>query len=192
VGKPGESLMVLDGDVYVSTDANAAPEDLSSFRVQSKPRDVQDALWRIVYDNDFLPIGKTRREDASWDQPGKVENGSGWNIGTSDQPSRSFSFDATSGAGTIRFDSDINKGRAMTDWLAYAQNESGRNNVSDVKLSFLYHRKAGDGKLVAQLTKQDKSFAAEFTRGQVRIIGNGVEVGSADVPELKGEGPIAV
>src|SRR5213079_2608388 len=61
VGKPGETLMVLDGDIYTST-AHKPLEELTpgDFHVQRKPRDVQNALWRIAYDNDFYPQGKPR------------------------------------------------------------------------------------------------------------------------------------
>jgi signal peptidase I len=68
IGKPGESIMILDGDIYVS--AAAPPADgagaitsnpvafeafLKTFRIQHKPPHAQNALWRNIYDNDYLP-----------------------------------------------------------------------------------------------------------------------------------------
>src|SRR3954447_7418648 len=63
IGRPGETIMLLDGDVYVAPyyDLPDDPENdppkpaLDEFVVQTKPRKVQDALWRLVYDNDYFP-----------------------------------------------------------------------------------------------------------------------------------------
>ena len=87
VGRPGESILVLDGDVYVGNG-----DDLSSFVVQTKPRKVQDALWRVVYDNDFYPRGADRSESDSpeWEQPWKQPAGqTGW---TTNNNARQFQF----------------------------------------------------------------------------------------------------
>lgn len=162
VGKPGDTLMVLDGDIYVSSNGAA---NLADFQVQSKPRHVQDALWRIVYDNDFLPRPRGKEEESrnDWAQPWELAGGAGWDLGSEDQPRRAFTFNAPQGTGTIRFNAEANDGRAFTDWLAYAQNDSGRHHVSDVKLSFLYDRIGGDGPLRLQLTKLDNTFTAELS-----------------------------
>jgi len=52
-GRPGEAVMILDGDVYVAP-GDAEP-DKRVWEVQTKRRTAQEALWRIVYDNDFYP-----------------------------------------------------------------------------------------------------------------------------------------
>ena len=77
VGKPNESIMVLDGDIYVGHKG----DKLSDYKVQSKPRSAQEALWRIVYDNDFQPQapgqarfvyerdGSVKDRDPAWNQP---------------------------------------------------------------------------------------------------------------------------
>jgi hypothetical protein len=150
----GETLMILDGDVYVS---NAAAPD--RFEVQGKPKHVQDALWRIVYDGEFLP------RTQPW-QPWVVESGGGWDLGTPERPRRDYAFRGApdGAAGTIRFDAaGVQRPRAFTDWLAYAQFDSGHHNVSDLKLGFLYDRTAGDGPLRVSLRKHDETFTAELT-----------------------------
>ena len=57
VGRPDESVMIVDGDVYIregKAEAEAAG-DVSGFKIQGKPRHVQDALWRVVVDGAFVP-----------------------------------------------------------------------------------------------------------------------------------------
>ena len=178
VGRPGETLMVLDGDIYVSTNGK---ENLADFKVQSKPRHVQDALWRVVYDNDFLPRPRNAEgERTDWSQPWKQVSGSGWDLGTDDQPSRVFTFNGAQAAGTIRFDSEANDGNAFTDRLAYAQSDSGRNNVSDAMVRFVYERADGAGPLRVQLTKLGETFTAELTPQGATLYRKTGEAGGPD------------
>jgi signal peptidase I len=209
VGRPGESVFILDGDIY----AAPAGAQVERHEVQTKARAAQEALWRIVFDHDHLP------DRADWQDPWTPADGTGWVLrgprgpddrptppplpnAQTDGPSRVMRFDNASGAGWLRFDPDADAGKqALTDWLAYAATKppgSGdsydhpglvaRNNVSDLKLSLFYHRAAGDGPLRLQLTKLGTDFTAEFTPGKVRLLrgdagaGDTVEIGSADLP----------
>ena len=188
VALPGESVFILDGDVYTAADPSAEPE---GHRVRAKPRAAQEALWRIVYDNDYRP------EREAWRDPWAADGGGGWAAA-----SRVLRFDAAAGAGWLRFDADANEGnQALTDWLAYAATKYpgagesyehrglvARNNVSDLKLSLFYQRLGGDGPLRLRLTKLDRTFTAELTPGKVRLLGapeNGgdaTEIGAAPLP----------
>ena len=207
VGTPGETLMILDGDVYVAAagaGGGSAPEP-ADFKVQPKPRHVQDALWRVVYDNDFQPRPAGPDDDplSAWAQPWKAEGDeAGWTLGSAAAP-RVFTFDGPRSAGTIRFDTGANHNQAFTDWLAYAQQQSGHHNVSDARLSFVYERTAGDGPLRLQLTKRGDTFTAELTRDGVKLYRKagspggpgepGTEVASAaGVKGLASGGPVAV
>lgn len=161
VGKPGERIFILDGDVYAGKPGAAATE----FAVQPKPRQVQDALWRIVADSDYLPRGR-----GSWVQPWKTQaDESGWRTS-----GREFHFDNLAGAATLEFDASANPDKhALTDWMAYdvvtrrdgpdlyhLPSGTPENNVSDLRLSFFHRRTAGDGALRAQLAKLDWVFTA--------------------------------
>jgi len=194
-GKPGEQLMVLDGDVYVRP---LESENDADWRVQGKPRAAQDALWRIVYDNDYAPRnGPDRRRDKkAFRQPWVVRDGSGWVTAKGPEDlSRVFTFDNPSGAGTLAFDKDLNKNLGwypLTDWLAYDETKDpvapGRDmyqyeayadgspsqhvpkwNVSDLKLTFFHTRKAGDGALTARLTKLGHAFSAKVFPDRVEL-----------------------
>ncbi|MHC4867148.1 MAG: signal peptidase I, partial [Planctomycetota bacterium] len=43
IGRPGESLEIIDGDIYING------------QIARKPDKVQDELWMPVYDNDYQP-----------------------------------------------------------------------------------------------------------------------------------------
>ncbi|MEM6315456.1 MAG: signal peptidase I, partial [Planctomycetota bacterium] len=118
IGLPGETVMILDGDIYVADTPNPTPAD---YVIQTKPKKVQDALWRIVYDHDFKSQGLPRN----------VLLPNGQSIGLADPPfvtpwmdlsgtwdtdagsdGRSIVFngtDETVGRATLRFDADRNK-----------------------------------------------------------------------------------
>jgi signal peptidase I len=182
VGKPGEQVMNLDGDVYVRSSQR------EKWTVQTKPRIVQDALWRIVYDADHLP-GQAAPKTAGpsdanprrigfspyvrWNEPWKEKTAdSGWRIG-----GRSFTFASPQGAGTLRFDPHANAGRAWEpfgDWLAYNWDTTGHRRrhdytVSDLKLSMYYERQSGDGPLRLHLTKLGQTFTAELLPGRALL-----------------------
>jgi signal peptidase I len=175
VGKPGEAVFILDGDVYVGK-PGAPPE---TFVVQGKPRIVQEALWRIVSDNDYLPRGLDR-ESGVWRQPWRADSPqSGW-----DTNGREFVFTNESGAGILEFDAEANPDkRSLTDWLAYdvvrdprsphdayyVPNYTPDGAVSDIKLQFYYDRISGDGPLRLEISKLDKRFVATMTRDHASL-----------------------
>lgn len=198
VGKPGETVMILDGDIYVANRssklADLKPED---FTIQTKSWDTQEALWRIVYDNDHQPIGRSRRyvstltnrlewEDPAWQQPW-TSNSSAW------QPSgRKFELDPSQGHGEIHFDPQaVPTTLPLTDWLAYdvtrgieqqsgtewfhpgaSEYKAAKNSVapvSDLKLALTYHRHEGDGKLRLKFTKRSLNAIAELDQSGYAI-----------------------
>jgi signal peptidase I len=160
IGRPNESVLILDGDIYVGQ----SEQQPNEFKIQTKPRYVQDALWRVIYDNDYVPR-KQWRDGAKWQQPWTVRGGGGWKIGdTPTREGRIFRFDSSAGESTVFFDPSANqinvrgsldsRPYAFTDWLAYDIEQPGENNnVHDLKLSFEYDRTAGDGPLRAKLTR---------------------------------------
>jgi signal peptidase I len=175
VGRPNESIVILDGDVYV---APAGATRIEDFQIQTKPKHVQDALWRVIYDNDYHPRGLTRT-DRGWRQPWAVRDGSGWHLDEDDATSpgaaaRVFTFDNQDSGGTIFFDRDANPANnAFSDWLAYDVEDEGRRwtaaVVGDLKVQFDYARSAGDGPLRLRLTKDDDTFTAELTSTTAKL-----------------------
>jgi signal peptidase I len=237
IGRPEETIMVLDGDIYVghrdesweplereiqiADDAEKKAERIEvetrdgaekirarqakeqaqerkfipqcrlaeKFIVQAKPSRAQDALWRIVYDDDFYPRGLDRSDannPAPWAQPWKQMPGqSGWDVqngADGKTAQREFRFSNLTGESTLRFDAEI-EGRknALTDWLAYdaidSQTPSGDANVSDVKLDFYYQRVQGDGTLKLELTKLGHRFEARIDDNSASLLMDGKPIG---------------
>jgi signal peptidase I len=169
VGKPMESVMILDGDIYVGQPG----EEVNAFTIQTKPRPVQDALWRVIYDNDYVPQRLMRSDGSKWRQPWTVREGSGWTFAEAPTPDgRVFRFNNTAGESTIYFDRNANPGnQPFTDWLAYdVESIPPRNVVHDLKLSFTYARSAGDGPLRAKITRGDDEFIAILTGKDARLV----------------------
>ena len=55
VGRPGETVQIIDGDVYING------------QIRRKPPHVQDVLWLVAYDNDYQP--DPQRINTRWQQP---------------------------------------------------------------------------------------------------------------------------
>jgi signal peptidase I len=53
IGLPGESIWLLDGDVFVGSADD--PQDFDSYAIQRKPEHVQRAVWQPLYRSDFPP-----------------------------------------------------------------------------------------------------------------------------------------
>ena len=192
IGKPGEAVMVIDGDVYIRPPNAKNPDE---FVVQPKPKAVQDALWRLVYDNDFHPSNEGSALDRDvrrglahpFTQPWTVVNGTGWTLNDPATNGRIFSFVGDNNSSRLRFDPQANPtAQTESDYLVYDQQSEPRqipvrpvdshfpivstdssfNNeipVSDLDLRLTYQRNAGDGPLHLTLTKRDHAFTAEIT-----------------------------
>jgi signal peptidase I len=197
-GRPGEWVMVLDGDIYICDDpmyAEVAREDAirrippEAWKIQAKPQYAQDALWRIIYDHDYRPIDDPNRTDG-WTLPWVPEsNRSGWHTGVDEaatpveRASRTFMFNNHASGGELIFRAlDIPSGRGpkplggfFTDWLGYNVTMQGLEarypvyTVSDLKLAFTYERKWGGGPLTARLTKYSHEFLLRFEPGKVSL-----------------------
>ena len=68
IGKPGEIIEIIDGDIYVNG------------QICRKPQKVQNELWMPVYDNDYQPVNpdKSLFNGHTWQQPFKNLTQSTW------------------------------------------------------------------------------------------------------------------
>ncbi len=121
--------MVLDGDIYVGK----KDQPVTDYEIQSKPRSAQQAMWRIVYDNDFQPknageprdvldaYGGKKKEDPRWKQPWVEQpGGGGWSTGSNQPGERIFTFNNPNGASTLLFNPPANSLNVpLSTWMGY-------------------------------------------------------------------------
>ncbi len=191
VGLPGEEVVIVDGDIFTRREGG-------EFEVARKTRSAQNDLWRVVYDNSYLPQG-LRRPDGPFRQPWRATaSDNGWHAGE-DGLSHRFRFDGLAQTGTLEFDPTANPDtRAFTDYLVYnitadpgnqttqtdtfSQPLAGANQfnvVSDLKLDLLYDRRAGEGPFDLELVKREWRFVARVEPGRVTLL------------EARGDAPLA-
>ncbi len=53
IGLPGETIEIVHGDIFVKS------SPLEPWRIRRKPPRAQEAMWQVIYDNDYLP-------EAAW------------------------------------------------------------------------------------------------------------------------------
>jgi signal peptidase I len=167
VGKPGEAVMILDGDVYTAEAGGG--DDAGDYRIQPKPRHVQEVLWRVIYDNDYHPRQLLRGGGDTWQQPW-TPNSDAWKLDL--DGGRTFRFDGADKRGALTFSRSANSAtNAFTDWLAYdLESPWEPSNVSDLKLDLHYQRLAGDGPLRLNLARGDDVFIAQITANEVSLL----------------------
>jgi signal peptidase I len=192
IGKPGEAVLILDGDIWIRP---ADAKDPADFSIATKPADVQPAMWRLVYDNDYHPHLKDeyRAPVAPWTQPWKTEEGTGWNMTDPATDGRALLFENTAGNSTLRFDPNANiTAQTTSDYLVHDQSSPGMPPregahekdipVSDLDLRVTYQRASGAGPLELKLTKRDHRFRAVVLPGSVSLFddcqGKSTQVGA--------------
>ena len=202
IGTPGETIMVLDGDIYVK------PKGGDHFEIARKSPAAQEALWRILYDNDFHP-DTTLPTALAWQQPWQQTAGDGWKMDGANR--RAFAFNSKDKTGTISFNASANrpdnKNFGFADWLAYDQRHTvpmfprnhddgwqGEYPVSDLKLDLYYTRTSGSGPLKLQLTKLDRTFTAEIRQDSVSLICevDGEKLWEKTSPRPAAHGPVHI
>ena len=202
VGKPGEQIMILDGDIYVATKPNPVNSD---WQIQTKPDHVQNALWRIINDTDHAPLGLTPAGslDPMTAQdyiPWKPSEDGGWKVSRDATGARALLFSNPNGEGSVRFDPSVGHAkRSLTDFVAYDQypGQGFLSPVGDLKLSFFYTRSAGGGPLELSLSRNHDLFIARIEADHVKLfratLGNPAQrTLLADVPHRFGNAPVRI
>ncbi len=58
IGLPGETIELLHGDVFFNTRNPRAPDFASGWQIRRKPPRAQEAMWQVLFDNDYRPLPK--------------------------------------------------------------------------------------------------------------------------------------
>ena len=152
VGRPGEKLQIIDGDIYI--------DDM----IQHKPDHVQDDLWIEVFNNDYQPAASTYRASnypELWQQPFVLKSGpEQW---VTDQPGGSFEFTGSAEPSMLQFNS--NRMRYLLGGLC-AYNGPRSDPIqfaSDLKFGFVLTPNAEAGSVAITLGKYRRTYRAQIT-----------------------------
>ncbi len=156
IGLPGESVEILDGDVFIDG------------RIARKPDDVQRALWMIVYDQAHAPEAASptghRPRWVRTDLPD--DNVPGW-TGTQTRVIRYDGLDAA--RRKLRFNYDAAP-EYLLDFYAHNRRSSGAL-IGDVRVVTDLAFTDGPGVCRIELVRPPYSFAVELHRtGQLRLV----------------------
>jgi hypothetical protein len=181
-------------------------------------RIVYDNDFRPLHDqrpaNDQYPE-KDHRPPAQrmehWRLPWVHQAGSGWDTGD-EKHSFVFNFKNPTGGGILKFDPTTvphydpaqAPGGYFTDWLGYDETmyqnghsflsdiydrNANLSTVSDLKLSFFYQRKSGDGPLKARMSKHGHQFELEMLPDRIRLLHRDPGKNEVEIPALKAINP---
>jgi len=125
IGKPGEKIEIIDGDVYIND------------KIARKPKKIQDELWMPIYNNDFQPIEPQwpQFNGHRWHQPFRNFQGSNWQA-SEDSPAMFTLQSAGKKLNKLFYDSSLGNDFRV----AYEYNKIGLNKkqpfCSDIKLRY--------------------------------------------------------
>jgi len=148
VGLPGETVEILDGDVFIDG------------RIARKPPAVQAALWTVVFDQSHVPVraaasGGTARwvpePPAAWNSPAD----------------RILRVTADAEPASLRFNAE-----AARDYLLDFSSYNGRSTgalVGDVRLVLEITRWSGDGTVELELVHPPDRYAARLSAGGIEV-----------------------
>ncbi len=160
VGLPGESVQIIDGDVYING------------QISRKPPHVQDELWMPVYNNDYQPINRSSPtfNHHRWDQPFRNKGFPRWE---KDSPTL-FRLDShPDQINTMIYSTTIGNDFRAT----YAYDEVEEYNYmpycSDLMVRFYCRSEKPQGRIGATLSKYQTTYKAwvDFT-GEMVITKN--------------------
>ncbi len=155
VGRPGETVEIIDGDVYIDG------------LISRKPPKVQEELWMTIYDNDYQPA---RPEEPgfnghTWQQPFKNTEGSKWII-DDENPTIFRLAEATDKIHWMVY--DTSRGNDFRATYAYDETTDYRDMpyCSDLMIRFWVSSSGPDGLAGTALSK----YGIDYT-GQVDFAG---------------------
>ncbi len=150
VGLPGETMEIIDGDIYISG------------RIRRKPQKVQNELWMPVYDNDYQPVRPSEARSFNghfWQQPFKSVPGSKWTV----DEANPTTFRLDSGAeqiNTMIYDTKIGNDFKAT----YAYDDVKRYKpmpyCSDLMVRFYTNRLDAEGLIGIEMSKYETRYKA--------------------------------
>ncbi|MDO8303172.1 MAG: signal peptidase I [Sedimentisphaerales bacterium] len=150
IGRPGETLEIIDGDIYING------------TICRKPPRVQNELWKPVYDNDYRPVEPTEPHFNGhvWRQPFKNINDSKWQLTQTNNPTV-FALDSEPNKiNTVTYDTSVGNDFKAT----YAYDDTGPYEflpiASDLKVRFYADSERSSGVVGIALSKYETLYRA--------------------------------
>ena len=168
IGLPGETIEIVHGDIFVSD----GPDPARPRRIRRKPPKAQEAMWQVVFDNDYRPdparpgAGQAPR----WAPARAAREANSWDLAGSD--GRCFAFRGGAEAAELFFQADPS---VFHPNYGYNYPESDERQFdprvdvcTDLKLSAVLMPKDGPSSVTLRLSSFHNRFDAEFrTDGNV-------------------------
>ena len=180
VGRPGETVEIIDGDVYING------------QISRKPAKVQEELWMPVYDNDYQPA---RQDEPTfnghkWRQPFWNPDGTKWKVDDASPTIFRLSGDPNEKYSLVY---DTTRGNELKATYAYDElfDYKFMPYCSDLMVRFLVNTSRPEGFAGASLSKYGMQYTGKVDfSGQMTIsrLANGKE----DVLATKAAGSLAV
>ncbi len=156
VGLPGESVQIIDGDIYIDG------------QIARKPPKVQQELWMVIYDNNFYPAREKQEkfivdvdEDGNFafSQPFLRGENSAWNIRADGPTVFSLNSDPDDSYGLF-FDS--RGGKRFRSTYAYNPSTDNLNKpyCSDLRMLFDLHPDSDEWTIGGVLKKYETYYSA--------------------------------
>lgn len=164
IGRPGEAIQIVLGDVYVSTDGG------KTWGIRRKPLHAQETMWQVVFDNDYRPdVDLAERagiRPPGW-EPGR--GGGKWDL--AGENGRVFAFAGGNGPAEL----DFKPGRTREPHLGEYRPKNGYNApAAEEKSLDLHSDLCTDWKLSTVLmtaTKAPGKLCLTFERRARRLRG---------------------
>jgi signal peptidase I len=163
IGLPGETIEIVHGDIFVK------PTPDADWEIRRKPERAQEAVWQIVFDNDYRPdieefeARDSHRKPPTW---GLAASATGWNL--DEDGGRTFRF---AGAETpqwlelqemSRDDFRPHYGYNSPRLEGSPQIDPERDICSDLRLEAVFFPEAEDSQVQMLLTSFDHEFRGEI------------------------------
>ena len=164
IGLPGETIEIVHGDIFVGQSPDGPR------RIRRKPPAAQEAMWQVVYDNDYRPDARRIRGGGS-PQWVVASGGEDWDLDGL-QGRRMAYKGGGQGMGELAF-----KAPAGTFLPHYGYNPLGAEAInpstdicSDLRFSLLFIPQAPQSKIALTLSVLEHRFRGEFgADGTVRL-----------------------
>lgn len=157
IGLPGEKIEIIHGDIFVDRGDGR-------WRIRTKPYSAQQAMWQVIYDNDYIPDSETyhafQRLRTTW--PRWIVRSGNWDLDLQD--GRKFAFVGPQ-AGQIALSGDremflphygYNRPDAEAPGI-----DKARDICSDLRLSATFVPKDGSSRVSLSLSSFDMRFKAD-------------------------------